>query len=227
MAESGTAASIQEAPSEEILLLERLRGMRTSRAGAYVVHLHLSELRPGNRKPHFIRIAARSFELLITNFDVVLFQFANSDFALLCREVPVDEVDASITKARALFSEDPLTAGDAMEDPFATWYDLSQDGDCAAYMTVAADLLGEQQKRLLADDATSGRTMEGTPLTPANVSAINRKLHATPIEDLIREQTAVQVRVGGKGEVLFHENYISMFDLQKRVAPDINLFGSP
>ena len=36
-----------------------------------------------------------------------------------------------------------------------------------------------------------------------------------------------QVRVGGKGEVLFHENYISMFDLQKRVAPDINLFGSP
>ena len=58
------------------------------------------------------------------------------------------------------------------------------------------------------------------------MSAINRKLHATPIEDLIREQTAVHVRVGGKGKVLFHENYISMFDLQKRVAPNINLFGS-
>ena len=58
------------------------------------------------------------------------------------------------------------------------------------------------------------------------MSAINRRLHATPIEDLIREQTAVQVSVGGKGKVLFVENYISMFDLQKRVAPDINLFPS-
>ena len=26
--------------------------------------------------------------------------------------------------------------------------------------------------------------------------------------------------------MLFHENYISMFDLQKRIAPDINLFAS-
>ena len=226
MAEPGTAAPIEETPSEEILLLERLRAMRASRVGAYVVHLHLSELRPGNRKPHFIRIAARSFEMLITNFDVVMFQLANTDFVLLCREVPVDDVDASISKARALFSEDPLTAGDVMEDQFSTWHDISQDGDYTAFMTVAADLLEDQQKRQLADDAMSGRTMEGNPLTPANVSAINRRLHATPIEDLIREQTAVQVHVGGKGKVLFRENYISMFDLQKRIAPDINLFGS-
>lgn len=227
MAEPGTAAPIQEAPSEEFLLLERLRGMRASREGAYVVHLHLSELRPGNRKPHFIRIAARSFELLIANFDVVLFQLANSDFVLLCRESPVDDVDSSISKARALFSEDPLAAGDGMEDSFATWYDISQDGDYAAFMTVAADLLEAQKKRQLADDALSGGAMEGEPLTPANVSAINRRLNATPIEDLIREQTAVQVHVGGKGKVLFHENYISMFDLQKRIAPGINLFGNP
>ena len=227
MAEPGTAAPIQETPSEEILLLERLRAMRASRAGAYVVHLHLSELRPGNRKPHFIRIAARSFEMLITNFDVVMFQLANTDFVLLCREVPVDEVDAAISKARALFSEDPLTAGDVMEDQFSTWYDISQDGDYTAFMTAAADLLQDQQKHQLADDALSGRAMEGDPLTPANVSAINRRLHATPIEDLIREQTAVQVHVGGKGKVLFRENYISMFDLQKRIAPNINLFGSP
>ena len=226
MAEPGTATPIQEAPSEEILLLERLRAMRASRAGAYLVHLHLSELSPGNRKPHFIRIAARSFEMLITNFDVVLFQLANSDFILLCREAPVDEVDAAISKARALFSEDPLTGGEDLEDQFATWYDISQDGDYTAFMTAAADLMEAEQRRQLADDALSGRTMEGAPLTPANVSAINRRLHATPIEDLIREQTAVQVSVGGKGKVLFNENYISMFDLQKRIAPDVNLFAS-
>ena len=114
-----------------------------------------------------------------------------------------------------------------MEDQFSTWHDISQDGDYTAFMTAAADLLQDQQKHQLADDALSGRAMEGDPLTPANVSAINRRLHATPIEDLIREQTAVQVHVGGKGKVLFRENYISMFDLQKRIAPNINLFGSP
>jgi hypothetical protein len=158
MAEPGSAAPIQETPSEEILLLERLRA---NRAGAYLVHLHLSELSPGNRKPHFIRIAARSFEMLITNYDVVLFQLANSDFILLCREAPVDEVDAAISKARALFSEDPLTGRDDLDDRFATWYDISQDGDYSAFMTAAADLMEAHQRRQLADDAMSGRTMEG------------------------------------------------------------------
>ena len=57
---------------------------------------------------NFIRIAAPSFEMLITNFDVVLFQLANSDFILLCRAAPADEVDAAISKPRALSSQDPL-----------------------------------------------------------------------------------------------------------------------
>jgi len=46
------------------------------------------------------------------------------------------------------------------------------------------------------------------------------------IADLIREQAAVMVRAGGKGQILFRENFVAMAELKERVAPGGNLFAS-
>ena len=49
----------------------------------------------------------------------------------------------------------------------------------------------------------------------------NRNLQGVRIADLIREQTAVRVQAGGKGEIVFRENFIAMTELKERVAPDV------
>ncbi|OHC74909.1 MAG: hypothetical protein A3G18_01110 [Rhodospirillales bacterium RIFCSPLOWO2_12_FULL_58_28] len=234
MAETGAAATIPdlEKTSEESLLLDRLFSMEDSRVGAYSIHLRLSELRPGNRKPHYIRIAKRSFEPVIAAFNATLFELSNCDLILLCVDVAIDEIDPAVAKVRALFSEDPLTAAEegSIEDVFATWYDLSQDEDYNNFVSLITDLTADAEERLrkLAEEkAVEGaRQMSGTPLAPANLADISKKMSETRISDLIQQQSAIKIEANGKGKLLFCEHFITMSGLQKRVAPDINLFGS-
>jgi len=68
--------------------------------------------------------------------------------------------------------------------------------------------------------------MPGPPLEPRNVSEIKKRLQDTRIADMIDQQLAITVEPRGAGQALFRETFVSMAELQKRIAPNVNLFGS-
>ncbi|MBL6933055.1 MAG: EAL domain-containing protein [Rhodospirillales bacterium] len=218
-----------ETTSEETQLLTRLRFIEDDRSGYYAVHVHLSGLRASNRKPHFINIAARTFDNLQNNHDVTLYKLDCADLVLLCKDVPVDEIDPAMHKARQLFSEDPLTDSEdgSIDDRFSTWYDLSQPGDFASF-NESIQLLSEEaiERQRKAAELLSPNSLPGERMQPKDVADITLRLQTADIDDLIHEQTAVVLHQGGKGDVLFKEQFVTMSALQKRVAPDVNLFGS-
>lgn len=220
----------QEWEGEEKLFLDRMRRLESNRRGMFAVQIHLSGLRATNRQPAFLRIAARSLETLAGGYDVTFYRMTNADFILICRDVPVDEVDQAVFKIRALFSEDPATQGDpgSLDDAFTSWYDLADAAGFESLMAEAEQLQAEavELDRQAAEKARLNRAEAGEPLNPRNLAEIARKMLETKIVDLIRQQPAVIIRPGGQGDVLFVENYVSMADLQKRVAPGIDLFAS-
>jgi EAL domain-containing protein (putative c-di-GMP-specific phosphodiesterase class I) len=231
MAQTGTVMTFpgSESTSEETQLLTRLRFIEDDRAGYYAVHVHLSGLRASNRKPHFINIAARTFDNLLNNHDVTLYKLDNADLVLLCKDVPVDEIDPSMHKARQLFNEDPLTDSEdgSIDDRFSTWYDLSQPGDFASFNETVERLTEEAvERQRKASELLSPNSLPGDRMQPKDVADITLRLQTVEIEDLIHEQTAVVLHQGGKGDVLFKEQFVAMAALQKRVAPNVNLFGS-
>jgi hypothetical protein len=126
---------------------------------------------------------------LLDNHEATLFPLSNSDLVLVCRNVPVDDVDPVIDKVRALFSEDPLTSIDegGFEDGLSTWYDLSVSGDFAAFFHIATNLSMAADRRR--DEAAKSRKeaqeRDGNPLGPMNLAAINQKLQGAQIADLI------------------------------------------
>lgn len=211
--------------SEESLLLDHLRRLERTRAGCCAVHCHLSALQAPSRKPNFIRIAARSFDTLINNFDATLYVLANSDMALICRNIRVEDIDTAIFKLRALFAEDPLTdEADDGVDHFASWYDLAESTDFAAF----EDLIGhfEANARLRQDPAAASRPAP-SPLDSASLVQLERRLQALRLSDIIRQQPTVDVRPGRGRRILFKEHYVAMAELRQRIAPDIDLFASP
>ncbi len=221
----------QEERKEEDLLLGHLQRIGEDRSGYYAVHIHLSRLRAGNRKPHFINIAARLFENLLSSQAANIFRFSNSDLVLVCRDVPLDSVDPTLYKVRALFSEDPLSVGEegSIDDKFSTWYDLSRDGDYSAFKAAVAKVKDEEQKRAKERTAqqSAGQIMGGEDIDPSRLVAIGQRLREISIADLIHQQTAVVILPDADGELLFREHYITMPGLQKRLAPGVNLFGNP
>lgn len=231
MAKTGTVmkAPGSEVTSEEFKLLNRLRSIEDERAGYYVVHVHLSALRPSNRKPHFINIVARSFDNLRNNYDINLFMLDNADLVLLCKDVPVEEIDPAMHKARQLFSEDPLTDSEdgSIDDRFSSWYDLSQPGDFNAISESLAQLIQEATERQRkAAELLSPNALPGDIIMAKHVHEITLRLQSVELDDLIYEQAAVVIHPGGKADILFREQFVRMTELQKRIAPKINLFGS-
>ena len=212
------------------MLLTQIERLQSRRGGHFAVHLHLSALKPINRQAHFIDIASRSFESLAASQDCHIYRLSNLDIALVCNNVPIDDLDPVIDKVRALFGEDPLTAAEpgSFEDKFATWFDLSSDEDYASFHQICRDLAAaaEARREQLAQDVKQ-QVMDGNPLTPAELGAINRKILQVPLSDLIRDQVAVRVVPGGRSEIMFREFHVSMSDLRKKIAPKINLFSSP
>lgn len=216
--------------SEESLLLDRLNRIETNAAGYFAVHLHLSELRGNNKQPHFLNIASRTFDNLTESHDATLFAMSNADMVLICRNVAVDDVDATIEKVRGLFSEDPLTISEEgdFEDRFATWYDLSSGEDFAAFFAAVTDLAVEAERKLEELATRRGaEQMAGEPLSPTNLTGINAKLLAMRVADLIKRQTCLKVSPGGGGALVFRELFISMGEVRDRIAEGVNLFASP
>ena len=216
---------------EEKLLLDRLNRMDAGGAGYYAVHLHLSELKTTNRKPHFIRLAARNFDSLINQFEATLFQMKNADLILLCRNVPVNEAEIPVEKVRSLFSEDPLTQIDETglgEDRLSTWYDLSEQEDFRIFVRVLGSLVleAEEVAKREAAEAVAQQKSVGQPLIAQHLTALSQVLPRVPIDDLIREQLCLHIGANGPDGVLFREIFISIGDLKKRVAPGVNLFSS-
>ncbi len=211
------------------MLVERLRKIADDPKDCFAAHLHLSRLRTGNRQARFLDIAKRAFDHLLVNADCALYMLFNADMVLICRNLPVEQTDEPIAKVRGLFREDPLTqtADGDMEDRFVSWYDLSNRDDYDRFYGTSEQLLAAAAAAARRAEAQQTAAAKGVPLTAVNLVEIERKLKAIRISDLIREQPALQIGLGGKAELLFRENFIAMAELRDRIAPGVNLFSSP
>jgi len=224
------SGSLQASSGEDRLIVEQLRRIGNVRAGYYAIHIHLSKLRAVNRKPNFIQIAARSFDSLMTSADALLYRCANGDLVLICRDAPVRDVEQAVYRARALFSEDPLAASGSSgeDDKFSTWYDLGIPKDYSAFKAVIISMAsGAEPKLEVKQSKPAARKMTGVSLDPGNLSEISNKLVNARISDMIRQQFAVKILSLNDGGLLFSEHFVSMSELQQRIAPDVNLFANP
>ncbi|MEE2699325.1 MAG: hypothetical protein VX923_06480 [Pseudomonadota bacterium] len=221
--------------SEEGLLLSRLKRVESNPSGVYSVHIHMSQLQASNRQLHLLRIATNSLLELEKSYEAKVFSMNNLDVILICRNVPVNEVESAIDMARYTFSEDPVLEvegdieGDDFEDAFTTWYDLSQMEDFTVFLSIANkmsdDLLSSKKSKVsgkLKDDKGLGE-----PLSAMNLDSINQSLMTVRISDLVHNQTCMKMGSNGPEDLVFKEHTISMDGLRARISPDVNLFASP
>jgi len=219
--------------TEEQRLLDALARLQTNNDGAYAVHIRLSELPPSHRQPHFIRMVSRTLESLASKQEINIYNLTNLDVVLMCRNAPIDEVDDAVFRVRALFNEDPITQAEdgSAEDRFSAWYDLSQSADLKDFEDSIASIvkMAANVSSKMAEPTSTGRaskTMKGEALTPDMLQGIMQKLLEARIGDLVHRQPTVRVSANKKQELAFREHYISMSELQSRIAPKVNIFSS-
>ena len=219
-------------PSQEYLLLDYLNRLSNNCEERIGIHVHLSRLKPHNRKEHHTRVAAATFDSLIQAYEGQTFVLSNSDIVLTCKGAPPAEIDTTIAKVRFLFSDDPLGQGDSEDDiaRFCTRFNLETNYE---EMVKSVQTMHRERERRMRQDATLGRTDLGIkkggrrPIDPDQLDRLETFLARADLSNLMRRQSIVAVPLNGQPQSIFQELYISIPDLQQTVTPDVDLFASP
>jgi hypothetical protein len=217
----GSAGS--EVVTQESLLLATVERVARYREGRVAVQIHLSGLRPQNRQEGHIRIALRTLEPMVNAYRGQMFLLANSDIVFLLKDANGTDVENVVFKLRALFSKDPLTFGDGGDgqDRFCTWFELeTTDYNSLLELARAANAAARAKAR---DTAVSA------PPRPIDAKALGEVLNRVSgieLTGFVRRQTAIEINQF-KAQGCFQEFFVALGELQKALAPEINLLGNP
>lgn len=213
----------ETAVGQEKLLVDYVKRLDRFREGRRAVYLHLSRLRPYNRRDHHMRIAGTVFDALIKKFDGGLFRLHNDDLVFIAKGATVTDIDEAVLRLRFLFSEDPLLNDPQNESRFCTRYDVeTQHDEFLRAAEAAADGAATPAEN---DDQTSG-SPEGEPLDPNHLGQVEKALISADLSAFVRRQPVCLVPAGQVPRPLFSELYISIGDLRQAVLPRYNLTSS-
>jgi len=214
-----------KALGQDRLVCDHLQGLGRNRRDVYAAQIHLSRFKLIESQSRAVGKALRPLADLAARDGSALFRLSNTDLVLVCRGIPLSDMDAAVSRVRQLFRGEVTAEAGAgrFDDPLVTWFDLSKSADHSTLLATAEALSTETAARARNKPGNLSPNDIRRPLDPMNLSAIGRKLRETRIAELIRQQTAIEIRPGGDGRPLFRETYVSMSELQNRIAPGVNL----
>jgi EAL domain-containing protein (putative c-di-GMP-specific phosphodiesterase class I) len=210
------------------LLLDYLQRMGKNLEGRRAVHIHLSRLKPQNRREYHIKIAAATFEGIVQNFEGQTFILSNSDIFFVCKGASVTDIDTAVMKVRFLFSEDPLSQGDDEEDlaRFCTWYNLELQFDEVFQMVQQTHRERERKSRLAvsADASELAKKSTRKSIDPEQLGKLETFLARADLSNLMRRQPVCAIAPGSTTpQPVFRELYISIADLQQTVLSEFDI----
>ena len=220
-------------PSQEYLLLDYVRRLEQHKEERKAVQIHLSQLRPFNRREHHIRVAADNFESLIQSLQGQLFQLKNADLFFIYKDSAQTTMENAVQRVRFLFSDDPLLAeGETAGRRFCTWYDVASQYDEVLHF--AQGLVDNEERRqtdsrsrLDTRAALRAKQDKGEPLTPLVLGRMETALTRTDLSNLVRRQFICVLGPKLAPDPAFSELFISIKDLRETLLPGVDLSSSP
>lgn len=205
---------------QEQALLDHVTRLERFCEGRRAVLVHLSRLRPYNRREHHLRIASSCFDRLGKKYESALFRLISGDIVFIAKGPSIEEIEEAILRLRYLFSLDPLlTQGGAQEGEFCTWYDL--ETDYAELKQAAEEQLAQ---RAQGRDARQPKPKgQPEPLDPRRLGQIEQIIATADLSPLVRRQPICLAIEGHQIEPLLLEIFVSIAELGRAVMPGVDI----
>ena len=199
------------------LLLDTVDRLSRIRAGRVAVHLHLSRLAQINRRPGTLRIATHMLTPMVSTYSGQIFCLSNGDVIFVVNQPSRAVLETHLHSLRSLFSREPLDQDTEADGrvPFYTTYDLGVEYESFRLAALAA-----------AGDTGPKQAAPFRPLNAENLDELLRRLDQLDITPFVRRQSAVELDKKMVLKVVFQEFFISLSDLQKELAPNLDLLSN-
>jgi hypothetical protein len=198
------------------LLVEHLRRWGRGSGAASAVHVHMREPLPSDHGTALLKLLGQPLQDLARDREAPIFLLSERDTVIISEDIKPAEVLAATT----LGEPDPLLPLETAQ-PLLRWYDLNDADERLSLLALARAFAEGAEPNKAAPAETLRR-----PLDAKALSDINNRLKTTPIAELTRKQ-AVLLATAERFQPMFHEVYVSIGELQRRLAPRIDLFSRP
>lgn len=208
--------------SQEHFLLETVRRLESAPDAWTGLQLHLSLLRPDNRRPYHIRVVANFMKPIVERYRGQIFMMNNADLIMVLRDAAQAQVDQALDKVKAMFADDPLTAGGPGADVgrFASYYPLDQD--YPTFRTLAERLYAQARKRLAERGDNKGE--DGLkPLLAEHLPSLMTALNTTDVSALLHHQPICVVMPNQPPEPVLWEVIADLDEICGQILPGIDL----
>lgn len=212
------------APLQEAMLLDLIQRLDRLRTGRVALCMHFSKLSSAYHRDSYIRIASESFTTLASGFEGQIFYLSNKDLFFIAKNATLTALEASVLRIRLLFSQDPLMDNmtSTKSDDFCTWYNVEQDYDILL-THIGEALKAAEVHRLKREALAESIPLIRTTMRPELLEKIDRSLDNVDITNLVRRQTVYTLVDNVAPQALFEEVFVSIDDLQKVIAPTIDI----
>ncbi len=216
------AVTHEKASNVEHLLHDFTERLEKHPFGWRAVIVHLSRLRPSNRRAQQIRVAANTFEARVRLFEGQIFLLQQGDIVFICKDADVAAVDDAVAKVRFLFDDDPLASllDNVQSDGFATWYDLARE--YVKFCPVVQQLYEDEQRRQkqLATIAGDQQKNARVPMDPQALAELVNVISRADLTNLLRRQAVCAMVPGEAPTPIYRELYVSIPGLRDTVMPE-------
>jgi hypothetical protein len=215
-------------PRQEDLLVDYAIRLKRHCAGRLALHIRLSGLMPGNRRPQHVGLVAALLEPLVKRYEGQIFRLGNADIVLIGKDMPRGGVEAAVMRIRSMFRDDPF-AGEG-EDAFHRLYDLKTDyaafRETAETLKTTCEQLGFVDPAVLtaaARDADAPRACQA--LTPRALAQLAEALETLDLTTLMRKRYVYAAIGDAPLRAVLCKRHVSPAALQKRLVPDHDILA--
>lgn len=210
-------------PSQEQVFLDYVLRLDRFRKDRRAILVHISRLRPYNRREHHLRIASSCFDALAKKFEGGLFRMSNDDLVFVAKDAGIADLEAVVQKLRYLFNQDPLVnLADGDENAFCSWFALETDYGDFRRMAEAFEADARAQRQAVEEPARA----RIEPMDPRRLALVEQAINTADLSFLLRRQPVCFAAPGRTPEPLLQEIYVSIDELSRAVMPGIDFRGN-
>jgi len=205
-------------------LLDCLERLSRAPEGCQAAYISLSELRLHNRSSVRLRIAAFLFGPLVTGYGAEVFLLSNGDLAVVGRDLPGPLLETYVERLRALFQADPASRGRDADgrDGFVTYYALEATGRDLMDRVDAMRRVVAESWRMVRRTQDAGQQ----PMVPRLMKRIGDALSKVEPHPMVQRQAVIGIDADRRGYVAFEELFVSIGEVQRACAPDVDISGN-
>ena len=144
----------------------------------------------------------------------------------VCKNANVEDIEEAVQKLGVLFSDDPLFEGDdaVARANLCTWCDIEEQYD---ELKQAVDrLAADEERRRNQQQVGLKRAKTGAMLEPIELDRIEKTIARADLSNLMRRQPVCAIQAGAPPQMVFTELFISIQDMQRALAPNVNIASS-